>query len=154
MMSEARQQGSLQGKVAVVTGAARGIGRATALAFAREGATVVGLDICAPVYPPSGVDPSSKADLDETGKQVEAFGVRWLGLIMDQRDLSAVRATASLVERTFRGIDIVFANAGIQAFKPLLDMDDDDWHVQIDNNLNGTANIIRAFAPCLVKRGS
>ena len=53
-------EGRLQGKVAVVTGAARGIGRATAVAFAHEGADVVGIDICAPAYPPSGVEPAKR----------------------------------------------------------------------------------------------
>ncbi len=55
--------------------------------------------------------------------------------------------------RNFVGIDILFANAGIQAFKPLLEMEDDDWNIQIDLNLTGTANAIRAFGPHLVKRG-
>ena len=143
----------LQGKIAVVTGAARGIGRAVAAAFAREGADVIGIDICAPVYPPSGVEPASKADLDETGRRVESSGGRWLGLVLDQHNLPALRAAAAQSEKAFGGIDIVFANAGIQAFKPLLEMDDADWQVQIDNNLTGTANAIRVFAPYLVKRG-
>jgi NAD(P)-dependent dehydrogenase (short-subunit alcohol dehydrogenase family) len=145
--------GCLQGKVAVVTGAARGIGRATAVAFAREGADVVGIDICAPVYPPSGVEPARKDELEETGRQVEAAGGRWRGLVLDQRDMPALRAAAARAEQEFHGIDVLFANAGIQAFKPLLDMVDADWQVQIDNNLTGTANAIRAFGPYLVKRG-
>jgi NAD(P)-dependent dehydrogenase (short-subunit alcohol dehydrogenase family) len=63
--------------------------------------------------------------------------------------VAAVRA-----ERGFGGVDILFANAGIQAFKPLLEMEDEDWRTQIDVNLSGTVNSIRAFAPYLVKRGS
>jgi NAD(P)-dependent dehydrogenase (short-subunit alcohol dehydrogenase family) len=145
-------KGLLQGKVAVVTGAARGIGRATAVAFAREGANIAGIDICAPVYPASGVTPASKEDLDQSGKSVEAAGVRWLGLVLDQREISALRKAAAQVEEEFGGINIVFANAGVQGFKPLLEMDDADWQIQIDNNLTGTANVIRAFGPYLVKR--
>lgn len=147
------QDGCLQGKVAVVTGAARGIGRATAVAFAREGADLAGIDICAMVSPRSGVEPASPEELEETGRLVQAAGARWLSVTLDQRSLPALRDAATLVERQFGGIDILFANAGIQAFKPLLEMEDDDWHIQIDVNLTGTANAIRAFAPHLVKRG-
>ena len=144
----------LRGKVAVVTGAARGIGRATAIAFAREGANIVGIDISAPVDVRSGVEAASPDELKETGQLVQAAGGRWLGIKLDQRNLPALRAAALEVEREFGGIDILFANAGIQAFKPLLEMEDEDWHTQIDVNLTGTANSIRAFAPHLVKRGS
>lgn len=145
--------GSLQGKVAVVTGAARGIGRATAVALAAEGAAIFGIDICAEVDPRSGVKPSTPEDLKETGKLVEAQGSRYLSAIIDQRNLPALREIATQVESKLGGIDILFANAGIQAFKPLLEMEDEDWHTQIDVNLTGTANAIRAFAPHLVKRG-
>jgi len=143
----------LRGKVAVVTGAARGIGRATAIAFAREGANIVGIDISAPVDMRSGVEAASPDELKETGQLVQAAGGCWLGIKLDQRNLPALRAAALEVEREFGGIDILFANAGIQAFKPLLEMEDEDWHTQIDVNLTGTANSIRAFAPHLVKRG-
>ena len=66
------------------------------------------------------------------------------------RDL---RDACDTIIAQFGGVDIVFANAGIQAFKPLLEMDDADWHDQIDCNLNGTANVLRVFAPMLVRRG-
>lgn len=144
---------NLQDKVAVVTGAARGIGRSAAVALARAGAGVIGIDICAPVYPPSGVEPARKGDLDETGRLVTAAGGKWLALVADQRDLPALRAAAERAAQAFAGLDILFANAGIQAFKPLLEMDDADWCVQIENNLTGTANAIRAFAPHLIQRG-
>jgi NAD(P)-dependent dehydrogenase (short-subunit alcohol dehydrogenase family) len=116
----------LRGKVAVVTGAARGIGRATAIAFAREGANVVGIDISAPVDMRSGVEAASPDELKETGQLVQAAGGRWLGIKLDQRNLPALRAAAVEAEREFGGIDILFANAGIQAFKPLLEMEDED----------------------------
>jgi len=144
---------SLRGKVAVVTGAARGIGRATAVAFARAGADLVGIDICAPVDRRSGVVPANPDELKETGRLVEATGRRWLNFVLDQRDLPALRAAAVKAQREFRGIDILFANAGIQSFHPLLEMEDPDWHITIDVNLTGTANAIRAFAPHIVNRG-
>lgn len=144
----------LQGKVAVVTGAARGIGRSTALAFACEGATVMGIDICKEVCPRSGVQPATSDDLKETGRLVQDAGARWQSVILDQRDLSALKDAAKKAEKEFGGIDILFANAGIQEFRPLLEMEDVDWNIHIDVNLTGTANAIRAFAPHLVKRGS
>jgi SDR family mycofactocin-dependent oxidoreductase len=143
----------LRDKVAVVTGAARGIGRATAIAFAREGADIIGLDICAPVDPRSGVEPSTPEDLEETGRLVRTGGRRWMDVKLDQRDLPALRAAAVRGEREFGGIDILFANAGIQSFHPLLEMEDPDWHITIDVNLTGTANAVRTFAPYMVKRG-
>jgi NAD(P)-dependent dehydrogenase (short-subunit alcohol dehydrogenase family) len=154
-----RQQDSawseiLKGKVAVVTGAARGIGRAAAIALARSGADIAGIDICATVDPRSGVTPATKTDLDETGKLVREAGGRWQSFVVDQRDLTALRAASVQIEHAFGGIDILFANAGIQAFRPLLEMEDADWYIQIDVNLTGTANAIRAFAPAMVKRGS
>ncbi len=143
----------LRGKVAVVTGAARGIGRATAIAFAREGADLVGIDICGPVDPRSGVEPANPGDLTETGRLVEATGRRWLSVVLDQRHLPALRAAAVRAQREFGGIDILFANAGIQSFHPLLEMEDTDWNITIDVNLTGTANAVRAFAPYMVERG-
>jgi NAD(P)-dependent dehydrogenase (short-subunit alcohol dehydrogenase family) len=145
--------GALQGKVAVVTGAARGIGRATAVALAREGADIAGLDICALVDPRSGVTPATPDDLEETGRLILETGARFIGVELDQRDLPALRAAGARCEQEFGGIDILFANAGIQSFHPLLEMEDADWHITIDVNLTGTANAVRAFAPYLVKRG-
>jgi NAD(P)-dependent dehydrogenase (short-subunit alcohol dehydrogenase family) len=143
----------LRGKVAVVTGAARGIGRASAVAFAREGADLLGIDIGAPVDSRSGVQPANSDELKETGRLVEAAGSRWMGVVLDQRNLPAVRAAAAEAQRVFGGIDILFANAGIQSFHPLLTMEDSDWQITIDVNLTGTANAIRAFAPHIIKRG-
>jgi NAD(P)-dependent dehydrogenase (short-subunit alcohol dehydrogenase family) len=143
----------LHGRVAVVTGAARGIGRAAAVALARAGADVAGIDICGVVDPRSGVTPSTPADLQETGREIEATGRRWLGVIGDQRDIRALRDAAERTTRELGGIDILFANAGIQAFQPLLEMDDANWHIQIDVNLTGTANAIRTFGPHIVRRG-
>jgi NAD(P)-dependent dehydrogenase (short-subunit alcohol dehydrogenase family) len=74
--------------------------------------------------------------------------------LLDQRDIDALRGAAEKIKKEFGGLDIVFANAGIQSFKPLLEMEDADWHEQIDVNLSGTANVLRVFAPLLVERGA
>lgn len=152
-ISSKNEKGCLQGKVAVITGAARGIGRAVAIALAQAGADIVGIDICAEIFLSSGVKPASIEDLDKTGQMVKETGSRWLGIIADQRNITSLRKAALKIAKEFGGIDILFANAGVQGFKSLLEMEDDDWHIQIDVNLNGTANAIRAFIPHLIKRG-
>lgn len=151
-MPEHNQNG-LKDKIAVVTGAARGIGRAAAVALAKEGVHIIGIDICKEVFPKSGVEPSKEADLNETGNLVKQQGSRWSSKVLDQRDIEALRRAAQEIENEFGGIDILFANAGIQEFCNFLDLKDEDWHIQIDVNLTGTANAMRVFSPYLVKRG-
>lgn len=151
--SSQRPAGALTGRVAVITGAARGIGRAADVTLARRGAATAGIDIAAPVSPILDFAPATPEDLASTGEAVQEAGGRWLSITADQRDIGAVRSAAERIEREWGGADIVFANAGIQAFKPILEMDDRDWHDQIDVNLNGTANVLRVFAPLLVRRG-
>lgn len=143
----------LAGRVAVVTGAARGIGRAAAVALAEAGADVAGIDVAGPVSAILDFPPATPEDLAETGRLVTGAGGRWQEHVVDQRDIGAVRSAAAAVEQAWGGVDIVFANGGIQAFRPLLEMADEDWHDQIDVNLTGTANVLRAFAPLLVRRG-
>jgi NAD(P)-dependent dehydrogenase (short-subunit alcohol dehydrogenase family) len=143
---------ALKDKVAVVTGAARGIGRATALALASAGADVAGLDICSVVDPRSGVTPATAEDLAETGNLVRATGRRWHQVIGDQRKLPDMRAAAKEIESALGPVHILVANAGIQQFHSLLEMEDSDWNITIDTNLTGTANVLRAFGPGLVSR--
>jgi len=145
--------GVLAGKAAVVTGAARGIGWATAAAFARQGADVLGIDIAGPVSATLDVEQATPDELVETGGLVEAAGGRWMARTLDQRDLPALRKAASDAMAAWGRIDILFANAGIQGFKSILEMEDADWHDQLDVNLTGTANAIRAFAPHIVAGG-
>jgi NAD(P)-dependent dehydrogenase (short-subunit alcohol dehydrogenase family) len=142
--------GRLAGQAAIVTGAARGIGRAVAVAFAREGADVMGIDIAGPVGATLEVVPATPGELAETGRLVAAAGRRWSEATLDQRDLAALRAAAAKARATFGRLDILFANAGIQSFKPILQWEDADWRDQIGVNLTGTCNAIRAVAPHLV----
>ena len=134
----------LHGKVAGVT---------VAVDLARNGAKVAAVDIAARVSAKTEYPSSTNEDLDLTGKLLREIGPQSDTMIGDIRQINDLRAIADKVEREFGGVDIVVANAAIQTFKPLLEMDDDDWHDTVNNNLNGTANTVRAFAPHLVKRG-
>jgi NAD(P)-dependent dehydrogenase (short-subunit alcohol dehydrogenase family) len=113
----------------------------------------LGVDIAGPVSATLEVEPATSDELDETGRLVVAAGGKWASRRLDQRNLSTLRDAAAGTVQAFGKIDILFANAGIQSFKSLLEMEDADWHDQIDVNLTGTCNAIRAVAPYLVKNG-
>jgi NAD(P)-dependent dehydrogenase (short-subunit alcohol dehydrogenase family) len=142
----------LQGKVAVVTGVARGIGRAIAVEFAANGADVVCIDICGFVSTASNAKPATPGDLDETVRQNHGYGRKVEGVRADIRQIAALRRIADDIDRRYGKIDIVVPDAAIQRWVPILEMTDADWHDVIDNNLDGTANTIRAFAPKMVAR--
>jgi SDR family mycofactocin-dependent oxidoreductase len=142
----------LEGKTAVITGAARGIGRAIAVAYAREGATVMGIDIAVPVSPTTKYPGATTEDLAEPARLVEQEGGTFIALEADIRDLGALRAAATRAEQELGHVDILVANAGIQVFAPLLEMTDEQWHDVIDVNLTGTAHTVRAFAPLMTRR--
>jgi len=142
----------LAGKIAVVTGAARGIGRAVAEAFAEAGADVAGIDACKRLSASQHYDIPDEQDLTQTGAAVERHGRRWLAVEADIRNFAGLQAAASRITAELGPIDILAAVAGIQAFKPLVEMDDADWDDQIEINLTGTAKTIRAFAPAMIAR--
>jgi NAD(P)-dependent dehydrogenase (short-subunit alcohol dehydrogenase family) len=135
-----------------VTGAARGIGRAIAVEMAANGADVIAVDIAGSVSPASNAVPATPQELDETVRMIKTFGRRSEGIQADIRDIGQLRHIADKVEQDYGKIDIVVANAAIQRWVPLLEMQDTDWRDVIDNNLNGTANTVRAFAPKMVAR--
>jgi 3-oxoacyl-[acyl-carrier protein] reductase len=127
----------LVGRVAVITGAARGIGQAVALAFARDGAYVVAADVL---------------DLDDTVKQVEALGQRCVGVPTDTTDKAAVGRMVSTAVETFGGLDVLVTCAGVYG-GGALDIDDDEWDRVYQVNVKGTYLPIQAAFPALVERG-
>ena len=141
---------ALAGKVALVTGAARGIGRAIAVELAANGADVMALDIAGFVSTASNAEPATPAELEETVRFIKQYGRRSEAIRADTRDIAALRKISDKMVADYGKIDIVVANAAIQRWIPLLEMEDADWRDVIDNNLNGTANTIRAFAPKMV----
>ncbi|MBH0120144.1 mycofactocin-coupled SDR family oxidoreductase [Rhodococcus sp. CX] len=144
--------GRLDGKVALITGAARGIGRAQAVRFAQEGADIVAVDLCGPTETVS-TPPSTREDLEETVSQVRALGRKADPYIADVRDLEALREVADRSVEAFGGIDIVCATAGITSSAPSLELDDTAWQTMLDVNLTGVWHTCTATVEHLIARG-
>jgi SDR family mycofactocin-dependent oxidoreductase len=145
--------GRVQGKIALITGAARGQGRSHAVALAREGADIVAIDMCAPV--PSVAYPlSTPDDLEETAKLVEGTGRQVRTFVGDVRSPDDMRTATQLAVDTFGKIDIVVANAGIWTPGSVWEMDDQTWHDMIDINLTGVFNTVRFAIPQMIERKS
>lgn len=141
--------GKLDGKVAFITGAARGQGRSHAVRFAEEGANIIGVDVSTQIdtvpYPTA-----QPGDLEETVRQVEAAGGRMLASEVDVRDLAGLTKAADDGAAEFGRIDIVIANAGISSMAPTLEMDEVTWQTMIDINLTGVWKTVRAAVPHIV----
>lgn len=146
--------GSLQGKAALVTGAARGIGRATALELARQGAAVASLDICDPDALPAlrPYRPASRDDLDETVARVQAQGGRCLPLVADLRNRDATGHAIELAIQAYGGLDILVANAGVSSGDNTTEIGPAAWQTMLDVNLTGTLNSVQAALPGLRRR--
>jgi SDR family mycofactocin-dependent oxidoreductase len=145
--------GSLDGKVAFITGAARGQGRSHALALAREGADIVALDIGEDAVETVPYPLGTEAELDETIAAIEGLGRRVLKGVADVRDLAQIESVVDAALETFGGIDIVCANAGIGSFFVSWEITAQEWQDMIDVNLTGVFNTTRATLPSMVERG-
>jgi SDR family mycofactocin-dependent oxidoreductase len=141
----------LEGQVAVVTGAAHGQGRATALALAREGANIVALDVAKPLSYP-GYTLGSDSDLEALAGACRSYGVDCLSFAADVRDDRAVsEAIAAVVER-FGRIDLLFNNAGICAYGLAHELTEDAWDTMLDINLKGAWIVARRVIPQMIAR--
>ncbi|AGB24406.1 oxidoreductase, SDR family [Mycobacterium sp. JS623] len=145
--------GRLMGKIALVTGAARGIRRAQALRFAQEGADVIALDICEPVDTVA-VPASTAEDLDETARLVRDAGGRIVTNISDVRDEDQLRWAAEAGVEAFGGLDIVCATAGITSRGLATELSEAAWQTMLDVNLTGVWRTCKVTAPHLITRGS
>jgi NAD(P)-dependent dehydrogenase (short-subunit alcohol dehydrogenase family) len=144
--------GLLYGKVAVVSGAARGQGRAHAVRLAREGADIIAMDICADIdtvrYPLAGPE-----DLDETVAHIEQLGRRVAATQTDVRDATAVAAAIDGGVAELGGLDIVVANAGIAMYDAADTMSEHSWRDMIDTNLTGVWTVCRGALPHMIEGG-
>ena len=130
----------LKDRVALVTGASRGIGRAIALACAREGADVV-------------VNGRDAQALAETARLVGEAGRRALTIVQDVSDVVGVRAMIDQIEREFGRLDLLANNAGIYQVRPILEIDEADWDRVMDTNLRGAFFCAQAAARLMVRQG-
>ncbi|OFB37559.1 3-ketoacyl-ACP reductase [Mycolicibacterium sp. (ex Dasyatis americana)] len=147
--------GNLDGKVAFITGVARGQGRSHAVALAGDGADIIGVDICADI-PSNGYPMASREELDETVALVEAAGGKMVAAVADVRDFHALKAALDAGVERFGRLDIVLANAGIatMAFRELtIEEDLEMWTDVLDVNLVGSFHTAKAAIPHLIEGG-
>lgn len=131
----------LKDRVAIVTGAGSGIGKAAALLLAREGAKVGALD-------------SDAGDLKSTVAEIEAAGGGAVALVADVSDAAQMREAVERVAGEWGRVDVVFANAGINGvWAPLEELEPEDWARTLDINLKGTYLTVKYAAPYLKRRG-
>ncbi|TMS55996.1 mycofactocin-coupled SDR family oxidoreductase [Mycobacterium sp. DBP42] len=147
--------GNLDGKVAFITGVARGQGRSHAVALAGDGADIIGVDICADI-PSNGYPMASREELDETVALVEAAGGKMVAAVADVRDFHELKAALDAGVERFGRLDIVLANAGIatMAFRELtIEEDLEMWTDVLDVNLVGSFHTAKAAIPHLIEGG-
>ena len=145
---------ALEGRVAFVTGAARGQGRAYAVRLAAEGSDVVVCDICAPASDTIPYVASTPQDLAETVRLIEAEGRKALSRVVDIRDDAAVRALVADAVEQFGRLDVLVANAGVLSWGRLWELSDEQWNTVIDVNLTGTWRTLRAVIPAMIEAGN
>jgi SDR family mycofactocin-dependent oxidoreductase len=148
--------GRLEGKVAFITGAARGQGRSHAVRLAEEGADIIAIDVAADIESVARYYPgATEADLAETVKEVEALDRRIVAARADVRDYDALKAALDDGVARLGHVDIVSANAGVYMVGVLTHLvTEDDWRDVIDINLTGVWHTVKAAVPHLIDQGT
>src|SRR6201984_2746742 len=140
--------GRVEGKVAFITGAARGQGRSHAVTLAREGADIIAVDIAAQIGTvPYPMD--TPEDLAQTVKEVEATGRRIVAAVADVRDYDALTEALDDGVAQLGRLDIVSANAGIVSYDQAADLAEQTWRDVIDTNLTGVWHAAKVAIPHL-----
>lgn len=145
--------GKLDGKVALITGAARGQGRAHAITMAREGAEIAALDVCNNLpYPRYSL--ATSEDLQETVKQVRALGRNALEIVADVRSAVEMEAAVKNTVNSLGRIDILVCNAGIADMALSWDITEEWWDIMLDVNLKGCWLSTKYVVPQMLAQGS
>ncbi|MHA7663081.1 mycofactocin-coupled SDR family oxidoreductase [Mycolicibacterium sp. HS_4_1] len=146
--------GRVEGKVAFITGAARGQGRSHAVRLAEEGADIIAIDICGPVSSNPQIAPATRDDLAQTADLVKQLNRRIVTAEVDVRDYAAVKAAVDGGVEQLGRLDIICANAGIGNGGQTLDhTSEEDWTDMIDVNLSGVWKSVKAAVPHLISQG-
>ncbi len=145
--------GRLEGKVAVVTGAARGQGRAHCIRLAQEGADIVAVDI-AGAMPGGYPRPATPEQLEETGRLVAATGRRIVLGRADVRDFPTLQAVVDDGVGRFGRLDVVVANAGTMSNGRMWELTEEQWNICIDVNLTGVWKTVKATVPHMIDAGN
>ncbi|WP_280425827.1 mycofactocin-coupled SDR family oxidoreductase [Nocardia carnea] len=146
--------GWVEGKVAFITGAARGQGRSHAVRLAQEGADIIAVDVCAPVSGSDDIAPSTPEDLAETADLVKNHGRRIVTEQVDVRDYDALKTALDNGVEQLGRLDVIVANAGIGNGGETLDKTSEpDWQTMIDINLSGVWKTVKAGVPHLLTAG-
>ncbi|ORB75358.1 mycofactocin-coupled SDR family oxidoreductase [Mycobacterium scrofulaceum] len=146
--------GRVEGKVAFITGAARGQGRSHAVRLAQEGADIIAVDICQPISSSSEIPPSTPDDLAETADLIKGLDRRVVTAEVDVRDYDALKAAVDGGVEQLGRLDIICANAGIGNGGQTLDKtSEEDWRDMIDVNLSGVWKTVKAGVPHLISQG-
>jgi SDR family mycofactocin-dependent oxidoreductase len=144
--------GRLEGKVALVTGAARGMGRAQAVRFVQEGADVIAVDVCAPVEHSTNPG-ASPGDLAETVRLVQSHGRSIRAFVADVRDQQSLDAAVAQGVDALGRLDVICATAGISSSGRAIEMGAERWQTMLDVNLTGVWRTCRAGIPHILDGG-
>jgi SDR family mycofactocin-dependent oxidoreductase len=144
----------LAGRVAFVTGAARGQGRSHCVRLARAGADIVAIDACGPVAAHNGYPASTPQDLAETTALVESEGRKMLADHVDVRDAAGQQRIVDEAMTQFGRLDIVVANAGVLNWGRLWEISAQQWQDVLDVNLTGVWNTVKAAVPAMIRAGN
>lgn len=132
---------SIQGKVALVTGAGRGIGKATSIALAKEGVNIALIG-------------RTQENVDAVAKELETYGVKTVAIAADVTNLQQIEAAVEKINTTLGAIDILVNNAGISKFGKFLDLTPEEFFNIINVNVMGVYNVTRAVLPQMLERKS
>ncbi|MBP7396509.1 MAG: 3-ketoacyl-ACP reductase [Flavobacterium sp.] len=130
---------NLKNKNALITGAGKGIGKAVAIALAKEGVNIV-------------LIARTQADIDEVAQEINTYDVKTLALTADVADINSVNLAIEKAIASFQTIDILINNAGIAAFGKFLELEPSEWERIIQVNLMGVYYVTRAILPNMIER--